>query len=274
MADRWHLLANLSSAVKRSSAATRPACETNPSARFRFCRRPNPTGTWGVGPSDRPAAAAGPAHARPRLDDQRDRPRAQPRPENGTPLRSQHRGGVRGHGIRRHTLIDAFIPYLRKRWEEGCVNAATLYTEIVAQGFRGSAQTVRHRLQRWRLACAPAESRAALTPRKVTGWIMRRPDELTDNQRDQLQQILDRSEEIATAHRLAADFAHLLRQRRGSDLDTWAHQAEACGVREIRSFATTLRQDWDAVVAGLTLSHSNGATEGNVNRLKLIKRAM
>jgi transposase len=28
----------------------------------------------------------------------------------------------------------------------------------------------------------------------------------------------------------------------------------------------------DAVVAGLTLSHSNGPTEGNVNRLKLIKR--
>jgi transposase len=177
-------------------------------------------------------------------------------------------------GVRRHTLIDAFMPYLKKRWEEGCVNAATLYTEIVAQGFRGSAQTVRHHLQHWRVTGAPTDSRPALTPRKVTGWIMRRPDELTDDERHQLHQILDRSEEIATAHRLAADFAHLLRQRRGSDLDIWAHQAEACDVREIRSFAITLRHDWDAVVAGLTLSHSNGATEGNVNRLKLIKRAM
>lgn len=90
---------------------------------------------------------------------------------------------------------------------------------------------------------------------------MRRPDELTDDQRHQLQQILDRSEDIAAAHRLAAAFAHLLRQRRGADLETWAHQAEACDVREIRSFATTLRQDRDAVVAGLTLSHSNGATD-------------
>jgi transposase len=177
-------------------------------------------------------------------------------------------------GVRRSTLIDAFMPYLKKRWEEGCVNAATLYAEITAQGFRGSTQTVRRHLQHWRIAGAPSESRPAVTPRKVTGWIMRRPDELSDDERHQLQQILDLSDEITAAHQLATGFAHLLCQRRGADLETWADQAEACDVREIRSFATTLGQDWDAVVAGLTLAHSNGPTEGNVNRLKLIKRAM
>ena len=52
-------------------------------------------------------------------------------------------------------------------------------------------------------------------------------------------------------------------------------QATAAGApREIKSFAEFLRQDYDAVKAGLTLSWSNGQVEGQVNRLKLIKRQM
>jgi transposase len=177
-------------------------------------------------------------------------------------------------GVRRGHLIDAFIPHLRTRWSEGCTNATVLYQEIKAMGFRGSVLTVRRHLHHWRVTGTPTEPWSTITPRKVTGWIMRRPDELDDNERDRLHQILSRSDEISTLHQLAAGFALLLRQRRGADLETWVQQAETSGVREICSFATTLRRDWDAVVAGLTLSHSNGATEGNVNRLKLIKRAM
>ena len=37
-------------------------------------------------------------------------------------------------------------------------------------------------------------------------------------------------------------------------------------------FAKKLREDQAAVQAGLTLRHSNGQTEGHVNRLKLVKR--
>jgi transposase len=103
---------------------------------------------------------------------------------------------------------------------------------------------------------------------------MRRSEELADGEREHLDRILRRSDQVAVTGRLAAAFASLLRQRRGHELEEWTRQAEASGVREIRSFATTLRRDWDAVVTGLTLSHSDGPTEGNVNRLKLIKRAM
>jgi transposase len=51
-------------------------------------------------------------------------------------------------------------------------------------------------------------------------------------------------------------------------------QVEASDVPELRSFATGLRRDWAAVRAGLELSWSNGQTEGQVNRLKLLKRQM
>jgi transposase len=38
----------------------------------------------------------------------------------------------------------------------------------------------------------------------------------------------------------------------------------------MKGFVTKLRQDWDAVLAGLTLSWSQGQTEGQVTKLKLI----
>jgi transposase len=182
--------------------------------------------------------------------------------------------GLLNSGVRRASLIDPFVPYLRRRWREGCVNATVLYYEIAAQGFGGSVKTVRRHLQHWRVDGVPVQAPPTITPRKAAGWIMRRRDDLTDDERERLRTITDRCDEIATTAALATEFATLLRQLRGAELEAWTQRAQASGIREISSFATTLHRDWDAVVAGLTLPHSNGPTEGNVNRLKLIKRAM
>jgi len=45
-------------------------------------------------------------------------------------------------------------------------------------------------------------------------------------------------------------------------------------ISELNGFARSLGQDKGAVLAPLTLSWSNGQVEGQVNRLKLIKRQM
>lgn len=128
--------------------------------------------------------------------------------------------GLMSTGVRRRSLINPFVPYLRRRWSEGCVNAATLFSEIKDQGFGGSPQTVRRYLQYWRVGGVPAEDPSTITPRKVTGWIMRRPNTLTDHERAQLENILDRSAEVSTAQRLAAGFAVLLRDLQAA---SWTH---------------------------------------------------
>jgi hypothetical protein len=48
-------------------------------------------------------------------------------------------------------------------------------------------------------------------------------------------------------------------------LEAWASQAQDSPVSELRGFARGLRTDWAAVTAGLTVSYSSGAVEGNVN---------
>ncbi|MFF9819499.1 transposase [Streptomyces sp. NPDC014006] len=54
----------------------------------------------------------------------------------------------------------------------------------------------------------------------------------------------------------------------------WIRQAEQHAPKPIKGFAGFLRQDLDAVTAGLTLPWSSGAVEGHVNSVKTIKRAM
>ncbi|WP_240509363.1 ISL3 family transposase [Streptomyces agglomeratus] len=56
------------------------------------------------------------------------------------------------------------------------------------------------------------------------------------------------------------------------DLDKWLSDAERTGLKPLRSLARGLRQDLEAVTAGLTLEWSSGKVEGNVNRVKRIKR--
>jgi transposase len=70
-------------------------------------------------------------------------------------------------------------------------------------------------------------------------------------------------------------FAKMMTKRTGEqDLAGWLDRVEADDQPELRTFAAGIRQDLDAVTAGLTLPYSSGATEGNVNRLKAIKRQM
>ncbi|MER5373408.1 transposase [Streptomyces sp. NPDC002553] len=64
------------------------------------------------------------------------------------------------------------------------------------------------------------------------------------------------------------------RAERGYLLLEWIRQAEHDAPKSMKGFAGFLRQDLDAVTAGLTLPWSSGAVEGNVNRVKTLKRAM
>jgi len=66
----------------------------------------------------------------------------------------------------------------------------------------------------------------------------------------------------------------MLREREGERLDTWLAEAASCEVAAMQRFAVGLSDDYAAVQAGLTLPYSNGQLEGQVNRLKAIKRQM
>jgi transposase len=74
-------------------------------------------------------------------------------------------------------------------------------------------------------------------------------------------------------YRLTVQFTAMLRNRQPERLRQWLQQAQASDFGELKSLATGMERDYAAVEAGVSLSYSTGPVEGNINRLKLIKRS-
>lgn len=64
----------------------------------------------------------------------------------------------------------------------------------------------------------------------------------------------------------------MIRERNASALSPWLKDATESGVPELRTFATGIKRDQVAVLAALTYPWSQGQVEGQVHRLKLLKR--
>jgi transposase len=77
---------------------------------------------------------------------------------------------------------------------------------------------------------------------------------------------------VVRAYALSQAFLALVRERRGDDLGAWMAEAMHSGIGELVRFARGLQDDLSAITAGLTLVWSNGVTEGQIHRLKLVKR--
>jgi len=88
------------------------------------------------------------------------------------------------------------------------------------------------------------------------------------------EQLLEADEELQTVKTLADEFIRIVGTRDQAALDAWMQQVDDSGVGEFRQFACVLRRDLAAVEAALTYEWSNGQTEGQINRLKLLKRQM
>ena len=113
-----------------------------------------------------------------------------------------------------------------------------------------------------------------LTPRRATWLVLRRAEQRTAAEAQQLAQLHAQSAEVAEAIDLAQDFTLLVRQRQPEHLDPWLERASTRALEALRRFASGLRDDYAAVKAGVTLPWSSGPVEGHINRLKMLKRQM
>jgi transposase len=188
----------------------------------------------------------------------------------------------------RPSRLAPFTAYLLERWNAGCRNGAQLFREMKAQGFRGQYSIVSAYVGRMRAAqrrVSPGDESAThaatlveaakpLTPRGATWLVIRREAKLNEEEKQQLAELQGLEGEITEAIGLTQDFADLVRQGKPDQLDTWLERAAASCLQAFKSFANGLRADYDAVKAGITLPWSTGPVEGQINRLKMLKRQM
>jgi len=180
--------------------------------------------------------------------------------------------------------LDPFKPWINQRWNEGITSAAALHAEMTAaQGWTGSVQAVERYVRQFRSADGrsradrnPLQAPPAAPPpktREVTRWLLTHPDNLGPADQARLDAATAQCPHLGDLARHVRAFAKIMSLRRGdAELEGWLAGAEASDLPQLRSFARGIRRDQQAVTAGLSLPCSSAALEGNVNKIKLIKR--
>lgn len=171
----------------------------------------------------------------------------------------------------RACLVDPYRDHLReRRATEPGVPVVALFHEIKALGYTGSLNLLHKYLNQGR----ERSDRIAPSPRRLTSWITTKPADLTEQRRVHLDELLAACPELTRLARLVHEFARIMGERRGNDLDGWMKQVRDAGLPELDPFLRGLTQDHDAAVAGFTLPYNNGPVEGVNTKTKLIKRQM
>jgi transposase len=301
VADRWHLLKNLTDALTQVFQDHAREIQT---ARTMLLEAEEPATRPGI-PISEVQSLTLPAHSELTQADRRRQERAQRahaltqagwtqrdiaqqlgcHPK--TISRYLHRSlPLESRQLARGSQLDYFQDYILQRWNEGCRNAAQFLRELRQRGFTGGYTIVRDYVASLRIAAGvPARSRRAvgiplsgtvakkrLTARSLAWQASQPPEERDADSQQLLNQLGQSNPVLKTAVELAQSFARMVRERAPDRLTAWLAEATATGLKALRSFAKGLRDDYDAVYAALQLIWSNGRTEGNVNRLKCIKR--
>jgi transposase len=192
--------------------------------------------------------------------------------------------------------LDPFLPYLCRRWSEGCRNGSQLWRELRERGYRGSRKMVAVWTQHQREAPAPTtpkKYRAAPeaasaqdrrpertarprlpSSRRISWFLLRDPASLSAIEQATLTRIHAAAPDLAAIQPLVDQFQQLVKERDATAFTAWCEQALGSSLPELSSFVAGLDRDRKAVEAALTERWSNGPVEGQVNRLKVIKRQM
>jgi transposase len=181
--------------------------------------------------------------------------------------------------FRRRSVFDPYAAYVLGRWQEGVHEAKQLYEEIRAQGFPGTVRIVQRFVQALvdepRAIMLPEASAAERFSANNATWLfIHDPKYLTPEKQAELELICQRSQTARKTYEVTQQFMTMVRLRRGQEFEAWVQVVEASHIPELRRFVHSLLRDKEAVVAGLTLSYSNGPVEAQVQKLKLVKRSM
>jgi transposase len=203
-------------------------------------------------------------------------------------LRSPKFPERKGRSDKGRGKVSPYKKYLLERWNSGFHDTQKLYAEIKVQGYEGSYVTLARYTHRLREAqgLKPREKpskplplvfepkKSLMTVRQAVWLILRHSINQSKAETEAIELLKKQHSDLNIGISLAMDFADLVRRKQPDLLARWLEKAESSKIMAITGFATKLKDDLDAVTNGVTYQWSNGQVEGQVNRLKMLKRQM
>jgi transposase len=289
VADRFHLFVNLSTAIERAlEERNRELCLPRSA------------------PDQEAIQVPSPCERRTTLEEQRKQQRRQRRQERYERVLELHRLGYTQRAISletgivpktirrwlragqfperkpvsgRRSHVREFHEYLQQRWNQGCHNSTRLFQEIRGRGYHGSRQMVSNHVSSWRGSeqsqSAPKKRKLdRIAPKHAAILACRPVERLSEQQRTLFDQVAINCPSIRSMRFLAMDFREAILSKDCDGMVHWIRTAAQSGIGPLVRFAYGLNKDFKAVIAAVQTSWSNGQTEGQINRLKAIKRQM
>jgi transposase len=173
----------------------------------------------------------------------------------------------------RSSSLEAYLPWLDEQWAAGRRNGAELWRSLKSRGFRGCPRVVsewsgrRRRSERMDASALGRAPSARTVARRMTVG----RDQLSKAETVTVAAIESGVESLVQAREAAAAFQTMIRQKALAELGPWIERAKTALVA---SFANGVTKDIAAVTAAISSGGSNGQTEGQICKLKLVKRQM
>jgi len=172
----------------------------------------------------------------------------------------------------RESSLEDHLQWLETEWAAGRRNGAELWRHLKTRGFRGCLRVVSEGTARRRRA-EKADGALDRVPssRTIARLMTVGRDELTKAETVIIAAIENGVPLLVEAREAVAAFQAMLRKKSLAELDPWLKWAQATLVA---SFANGVVKDKSAVSAAISSPWSNGQTEGQITKLKLVKRQM
>ncbi len=173
--------------------------------------------------------------------------------------------------------LDSFRNYLEKRWAEGCQNASQLCRELRQRGYGGQRSRVKEYVQPWRAkpSLPPSKPRRTLPNlRLVAFWLAKPPKQRAPEEQLWVEAVTAVHPQVAVVEQLAQQFRQVFKDRDPDAFKSWLVRGLESDIPELKSFVAGIQRDYEAVIAAVGQPWSNGQVEGQVHRLKLLKRQM
>jgi transposase len=171
----------------------------------------------------------------------------------------------------RESSLETFLPWLDAEWASGCRNGAELWRRLKGEGFGGSLRVVTEWATRRRRAEKADGLHRVPSARTLARLMTTGRDTLSRSETITIAAIEQSLPALVEARTIIADFHTMIRKKAGSSLEPWLERARSSPVA---SFASGVRKDLAAVRAAIVSPWSNGQTEGQITKLKLVKRQM
>ncbi len=291
VADRWHLLKNLGDAAQHYLTRQRiPMRETDNSC---------------VPSQDKPGPATEPSIPHPPSPDPSQTARRQAKWQRVQEVQCLYHAGVgkreisRRTGLSRQTistyltwtevpqtirppqctLLDSYRHTVAELVRQSQTGRAIL-RQIREKGYTGSLTTLNHYVAECRRALKSGQGprtvhrRRRVSPRQAAILLTQKEVQINDRDKPYRDQLLQEVPGATELQGMCQSFHHLVETHDSAGLSEWIQQALRCGIRELQTFATGVQMDLEAIVAGIQGPWSNGQLEGQINRLKTLKRQM